>query len=56
MFDFINGAISILVSGLLIAGFVGLGAVLVFELGVVFVFWIKHAYINDRKKFSIKPT
>jgi hypothetical protein len=42
MIDYINPVLSVLITGLLLAGFLAMGALLVFELGTVFVFWITH--------------
>ena len=41
MIDFLNPVLVVLITGLLVAGFLAMAALLVFELSAVVMFWIK---------------
>jgi len=56
MIDFLMASSSILVSALLIAGFLGLAGVIVFEMGAVFYFWVKNAYNDSKKRIASSNT
>lgn len=49
MTGFILGTVSIFITLLVLVGFIGIGAVMAFEFGAVFLFWVKDAWINSRK-------
>lgn len=55
MVDFMLATSSILTTLLLLAGGLGLGAIFLFELGTVFLFWFKDNYV-DAKKSLPPPT
>lgn len=54
MVDFITASSSLFVTFMVLVGFVGIAGVLVFGFGSVFLFWIKDAFINDKKTLGLR--
>jgi hypothetical protein len=53
MLDFLGNASSVLITVVIVAGFLALGAVFVFEISTMFYFWIKHSLSDSGgAKFS----
>lgn len=65
MLDTLAMIASVLISLVILAGFVAVAVILLFELGTMLLFWMKHAFMgsssrpamdNPRRKLSNRPT